>query len=124
MHVLRNYLNAENFLGSSFLPVPASFVFPATGNGFDVDQPATFTVDFDDNTGSSDTSSSGAGSAGIDDDGEENDSAFGGGVFTFNSAEQGFDKISRDICFITQSWVCEFAGFGIGLGYYKLFGNK
>ncbi|KAF8816939.1 hypothetical protein BYT27DRAFT_6953579 [Phlegmacium glaucopus] len=63
--------------GSSFLPIPVTDVFPATGNGFNVDQPATFTVDFDDNTGTSDTSTTGAGSSGIGDDGEENDSAFG-----------------------------------------------
>uniref|UniRef100_A0A8H7Y0R9 Uncharacterized protein n=1 Tax=Psilocybe cubensis TaxID=181762 RepID=A0A8H7Y0R9_PSICU len=63
--------------GTSFLPVPLSYVFPATGNGFNIDQPATFTADFDDNTGTSDTSSRGAGSSGIDDDGDENDSAFG-----------------------------------------------
>ena len=64
--------------GSSFLPIPVTDVFPATGDGFNVDQPTTFTVDFDDNTGTSDTSSEGAGSSGIGDDGEENDSAFGG----------------------------------------------
>ncbi|KAF8963452.1 hypothetical protein BDZ97DRAFT_1904916 [Flammula alnicola] len=63
--------------GSSFLPIPVTDVFPATGDGFNVDQPATFTVDFDDNTGTSDTSSTGTGSSGIGDDGEENDSAFG-----------------------------------------------
>ncbi|KAJ7257772.1 hypothetical protein C8J57DRAFT_1516652 [Mycena rebaudengoi] len=38
---------------------------------------ATFTVDFDDNTGTSDTSSTGSGSSGIGDDGQENDSPFG-----------------------------------------------
>ncbi|KAK2461060.1 hypothetical protein APHAL10511_006907 [Amanita phalloides] len=59
--------------GSSFLPIPITDVFPANGIG----SPATFTVDFDDNTGTSDTSSTGAGSSGIGDDGRENDSAFG-----------------------------------------------
>lgn len=50
-------------------------MFPNTVDG---DEPVTFTVDFDDNTGTSDASSTGAGSSGIGDDGKENDSAFGG----------------------------------------------
>lgn len=62
---------------AGFLPVPVEWVLPATGNGFDVHQPATFTVDFDDNTGTSDASSTGSGSSGIGDDGQENDSPFG-----------------------------------------------
>ena len=53
------------------------WVLPVTGNGFDVHQPATFTVDFDDNTGTFDASSTGSGSSGIGDDGQENDSPFG-----------------------------------------------
>uniref|UniRef100_A0A8H7XM16 GH18 domain-containing protein n=1 Tax=Psilocybe cubensis TaxID=181762 RepID=A0A8H7XM16_PSICU len=60
--------------GSSFVPIPVSDVFPST---VDADEPVTFTVDFDDNTGTSSTSSTGAGSSGIGDDGRENDSPFG-----------------------------------------------
>lgn len=65
---------------SQFLPVPEDWVFPRwfnNSNTYDVNQPASFTVDFDDNTGTSDSSSTGAGSSGIGDDGKENDSAFG-----------------------------------------------
>jgi len=65
---------------SQFLPVPENWVFPQTfenSDTYDVDQPATFTADFDDNTGTSDSSSTGSGSSGIGDDGTENDSAFG-----------------------------------------------
>ncbi len=65
-------------LGSSFLPVPIEYVLPTGKSGFNVHQPATFTADFDDNTGTSDKSSKGAGSSGVDNDGRENDSAFGG----------------------------------------------
>ncbi|EIN13861.1 hypothetical protein PUNSTDRAFT_140302 [Punctularia strigosozonata HHB-11173 SS5] len=66
--------------GSQFLPVPENWVFPQNfenSDTYDVSQPATFTVDFDDNTGTSDTSSSGSGSSGVNDDGTEDDSAFG-----------------------------------------------
>ncbi|KAG6836731.1 hypothetical protein H0H93_004394 [Arthromyces matolae] len=64
----------------TFLPVPENWVFPQTfenSDTYDVNQPATFTADFDDNTGTSDTSSTGSGSSGVGDDGKENDSAFG-----------------------------------------------
>ncbi|KAJ7467040.1 hypothetical protein FB451DRAFT_1340516 [Mycena latifolia] len=63
-----------------FLPVPEQWVLPSldpTPGGHEVIQPATFTVDFDDNIGSSDTSQSSAGSSGESDDGKENDSLFG-----------------------------------------------
>ncbi|KAK6987473.1 chitin-binding type-1 domain-containing protein [Favolaschia claudopus] len=63
-----------------FLPVPESWVLPSldpTPGGHGVLQPATFTVDFDDNIGTSDTSQTGAGSSGESDDGKENDSPFG-----------------------------------------------
>lgn len=65
---------------SQFLPVPENWVFPQTfenSDTYDVNQPATFTVDFDDNTGTSDSSSTGSGSSGVGNDGKENDSAFG-----------------------------------------------
>jgi hypothetical protein len=66
--------------GSQFLPVPENWVFPQTfenSDTYDVNQPATFTADFDDNTGTSDSSSTGSGSSGVGDDGTEDDSAFG-----------------------------------------------
>ncbi|KAJ7807344.1 hypothetical protein B0H14DRAFT_3091266 [Mycena olivaceomarginata] len=63
-----------------FLPVPEQWVLPSldpTPGGHGVIQPATFTVDFDDNIGTSDPSQTGAGSSGESDDGKENDSPFG-----------------------------------------------
>ncbi|KAJ7140504.1 hypothetical protein C8R43DRAFT_892711, partial [Mycena crocata] len=63
-----------------FLPVPEEWVLPSldpTPGGHGVIQPASFTVDFDDNIGTSDTSQHGAGSSGESDDGKENDSPFG-----------------------------------------------
>ncbi|KAF9559713.1 hypothetical protein CPC08DRAFT_505392 [Agrocybe pediades] len=65
---------------AAFLPVPEEWVFPSqspVGSGYSVHQPATFTVDFDDNTGTSDSSQRGVGSSGTGDDGRENDSPFG-----------------------------------------------
>jgi hypothetical protein len=60
-----------------FLPVPEDWVIPV-GVGYDSpEQPASFTLDFDDDTGSSDSTSQGAGSTGISDDGDENESPFG-----------------------------------------------
>ncbi|KAJ7062137.1 hypothetical protein C8F01DRAFT_1368794 [Mycena amicta] len=59
-------------MNEEFLPVPQQWVLPE----LDL-QPTSFTVDFDDNTGTSDTNSAGAGSSGESDDGEENDSPFG-----------------------------------------------
>jgi hypothetical protein len=60
----------------SFLPVPEDWVIPL-GEGYGVDEPASFTADFDDNTGPSDPNGQGAGSSGLDDDNQENDSPFG-----------------------------------------------
>jgi hypothetical protein len=45
---------------------------PATGEG--ISETATFTVDFDDNTGTPDDNTTGVGSSGEGDDGNENDS--------------------------------------------------
>ncbi|KAJ7062148.1 glycosyl hydrolases family 18-domain-containing protein [Mycena amicta] len=67
-------------MNEEFLPVPEQWVLPElnpTPGGTEVLQPTSFTVDFDDNTGTSDTNSAGAGSSGESDDGEENDSPFG-----------------------------------------------
>ncbi|KAJ6538818.1 hypothetical protein DFH09DRAFT_1249584 [Mycena vulgaris] len=63
-----------------FLPVPEQWVLPSVDpapGGHEVIQPATFTVDFDDNIGTSDGTQHGAGSSGESDDGKENDSPFG-----------------------------------------------
>ncbi|KAF7316287.1 Chitin-binding type-1 domain-containing protein [Mycena indigotica] len=63
-----------------FLPVPEAWVLPSqnpTPGGFGVIQPASFTVDFDDNIGTPDTNTPGAGTSGESDDGKENDSPFG-----------------------------------------------
>jgi hypothetical protein len=61
----------------SFLPVPEDWVIPIGKAYGHSEQPASFTVDFDDNTGPSDPAGQGAGSTGIDDDGLEEDSPFG-----------------------------------------------
>ncbi|KAJ7502451.1 hypothetical protein B0H11DRAFT_1712411, partial [Mycena galericulata] len=63
-----------------FLPVPEQWVLPLLDGipgGDEVIQPATFTVDFDDNIGTSDPNQEGDGSSGESDDGQENDSPFG-----------------------------------------------
>ncbi|KAJ6591336.1 hypothetical protein B0H10DRAFT_2330487 [Mycena sp. CBHHK59/15] len=60
-----------------FLSVPESWVLPSldpTPGGHQVIQPATFTVDFDDDIGTSDPNQTGSGSSGESDDGKENDS--------------------------------------------------
>ncbi|KAH9919518.1 uncharacterized protein B0H18DRAFT_1122441 [Fomitopsis serialis] len=69
-----------------FLPVPEDWVIPL-GQGYGADQPASFTADFDDNTGPSDTTSQGAGFTGISDDGQENDSPFGEVFITSPNAQ-------------------------------------
>ncbi|KAI5116231.1 hypothetical protein M0805_001223 [Coniferiporia weirii] len=77
----KRYYCCDPPANAGFLPVPEDWIFltapPAGGDNFDTNQPATFTVDFDDNTGPADTSSAGAGSNAIGDDGAENDSPFG-----------------------------------------------
>ncbi|CAK5268570.1 unnamed protein product [Mycena citricolor] len=63
-----------------FLPVPEAWVLPqltSIPGSSEVIQPASFTVDFDDNIGTPDVNSQGSGTSGESDDGRENDSPFG-----------------------------------------------
>ncbi|KAH9829398.1 uncharacterized protein C8Q71DRAFT_863325 [Rhodofomes roseus] len=69
-----------------FLPVPEDWVIPL-GEGYGADQPASFTADFDDNTGPSDPTGEGTGTTGIGDDGQENDSPFGEVFITSPNAQ-------------------------------------
>ncbi|KAJ7614509.1 hypothetical protein FB45DRAFT_842418 [Roridomyces roridus] len=57
----------------TFLPIPPLDVFPESEIDGNV---ITFTVDFDDNQGTPDITQTGAGSSGIDDDGQEETSPF------------------------------------------------
>jgi hypothetical protein len=64
-----------------YLPVNSSWIFPEVSpvdsDIYSPDEPATFTVDFDDNEGTTDDTQTGAGTSNLSDDGKENDSPFG-----------------------------------------------
>ncbi|EPS92980.1 hypothetical protein FOMPIDRAFT_1056393 [Fomitopsis schrenkii] len=84
-----DYLNTivgGSFICEEFLPVPEDWVIPL-GQGYGADQPASFTADFDDDIGPSDPNGEGAGSTGIGDDGNENDSPFGEVFITSPNAQ-------------------------------------
>ncbi|KAJ6484674.1 hypothetical protein C8R45DRAFT_1214705 [Mycena sanguinolenta] len=68
----RNYC-CDTPNASTFSPVPVDDVFPESET---IGDAVTFTVDYDDNEGTPDDTTTGDGSSGLSDDGKENDSPF------------------------------------------------
>lgn len=89
------------------------WVFPMqspVGEGYSVHQPATFTVDFDDNTGTLDESSAGGGSSGESDDGKENDSPvryFRQPILIERAHYDLFGEVWGDFHLLPKCWICE-----------------
>ena len=93
---------------------------PATGEG--ISETATFTVDFDDNTGTPDDNTTGVGSSGEGDDGNENDSPVCT-LLWLDLLVLRCTPVWRGLHFVTKPRLRVVSRLGIGLGVNRLRSN-